>query len=328
MGGQMPRQLSQQEIDGVFRERKGAEPEPAAAKAVAYDFRKPDRISKSQVRALQLMHEDFARNLSMSLGVYLRSFVSVNVSSVEQLKYGEFIGGISPPTCVVSLSLRPYDGTALMEITTSLIFPILDLILGGKGKDGAVQKREITTIEKSLLDTLFRIILNDLQLAWKGVATINFKIEAIETDPQMLQMLSPEEAVVAIGIEIRVGDNSGMLSLAIPALNIKMIGQKFDQQWMSRKVLPTEAGQARMLDLLRPAEFICDARLMGPTLTLRDLLAAEVGDCLQFDCSVNQHLDLLFNGTSRFWGEVTGARNHRVFAVAQASVEASAPLSR
>ena len=324
----MPRQLSQQEIDGVFRQHKGGDPDPAAAKAVVYDFRKPDRISKSQVRAIQLIHEDFARNLSMSLGVYLRSFVTVNVCSVEQLKYVEFLGGISPPTCVVSLSLRPYDGTALMEVTTTLIFPILDLILGGKGKDGAVQKREITIIEKSLLDTLFRIILNDLQLAWKGVAVINFKIEALETDPQMLQMLAPEEAVVAIGIEIRVGENSGMLNLAIPALNIKMIGQKFDQQWMSRKIVPTETGQARMLDLLRPAQLICDARLLGPTLSVRDLLAAQVGDCLQFDCSINQHLDLLFNGTSRFWGEVTGARNHRVFAVAQATVEPSAPLRK
>jgi len=153
-------------------------------------------------------------------------------------------------------------------------------------------------------------------------------MEAIETDPQMLQMVAPDEAVVAIGIEVRVGDNSGMLNLAIPALNIKMIGQKFDQQWMSRKVIPTEAGQTRMLELLRPAELICDARLLGPTLKVRDLLAAEVGDCLQFDFSVNHRLDLLFNGTSKFWGEVTGKRNHRAFTIEQATVDLSAPLPK
>lgn len=272
------------------------------------------------------MHEDFARNLSMSLGVYLRSFVTVSVVSVEQLKYGEFLEGISPPTCVASLSLRPYAGNAVMEVTTALIFPILDLIMGGKGKDGTIQKREITIIEKSLLDTLFRIILTDLQLAWKGVAVINFRIESIESDPQMLQILAPDEAVVAIGVEIRVGENAGMLNFAIPALNIKMIGQKFDQQWMSRKVVPTEAGQARMLDLLRPAELVCDARLLGPKLTVRDLLAAEVGDCIQFDYSVHHPLELLFNGTSRFFGEVTGARNHRVFTVQRPVVNTSEPI--
>jgi len=226
------------------------------------------------------------------------------------------------------VSLRPYDGNAVMEVTTSLIFPVLDLILGGKGKDGAIPKREVTVIEKSLLDTFFRLILNDLQQAWKGVALINFKIEAIETDPQMLQMVAPDEAVVAIGIEVRVGDNSGMLNLAIPALNIKMIGQKFDQQWMSRKVVPTEAGQDKMLDLLRPAELICDARLLGPMLKVRDLLEADVGDCLQFNFSVNHQVDLLFNGTSKFWGEVTGKRNHRVFTIERQTPKVSAPLPK
>jgi len=308
-------QVSQQEIDGVFNQRKGKPMVPSLKKSVAFDFRRPDRISKSQVRAIQILHDAFARNLSMSLGVYLRLFVTVNVCSVEQLKYGEFLEALPLPTCVVSLSLRPYDGNALIEMTPSLIFPILDLILGGRGKDGGDRQREITTIEKSLLETVFRIILNDLQEAWKGIAVINFKIEAMENDPQMLQMLSPTEAVVAIGIELRVGENTGMLNIAIPAINIKMIGQKFDQQWMSRKIKPTEAGQTRMLNLIRPAEFTCDARLLGPKLTVRDLLAVEAGDCLQFDYSVENEIDLLLNGTSKFRGEVTSARNHRAFTV-------------
>jgi len=311
----MARQLSQQEIDGVFKQRKGRPSQLAQQKSVPFDFRRPDRISKSQVRAIQMLHDVFARNLSMSLGAYLRSFITVNVCSVEQLKYGEFLEGLPIPTCVVSLSLRPYDGNALIEMTPSLVFPILDLILGGKGKDGANYKREITVIEKTLLDTVFRIILNDLQDAWKAVTVINFKIEAIENDPQMLQILSPNEAVVAISIELRVGDNSGMLNLAIPAINIKMIGQKFDQQWMSRKIEPTEEGQSKMLDLLRPARFTCDARLLGPKLTVRDLLAVEAGDCLQFDYAVDYELDLLFNGSSKFRGEVTSAKNHRAFSV-------------
>lgn len=321
----MSQQLSQQEIDGAFKQLKRERSDIAALTAVPFDFRRSDRISKSQVRAIQLLHEDFARNLAMSLGVYLRSFVTINVCSVEQLKYGEFVEGLVLPTCVASSSLRPYEGNALIEVTPALIFPVLDLILGGKGKDGGDRKCEITTIEKSLLDTFFRIILNDLQAAWKGVALINFKIEAIENDPQMLQMLSPNDSVVAIGIDLRLGENSGMLNLAIPTINIKMIGQKFDQEWVSRKIVPTETGQARMLDLLRPAELTCDARLLGPTLSVRDFLAAEIGDCLLFDYAVDHPVDLLFNGTSKFQGQVTGGRNHRVFALERPTLAPSAP---
>jgi flagellar motor switch protein FliM len=310
----MARQLSQQEIDGVFKQHKGS-PTAQEQKSVPFDFRRPDRISKSQVRAIQMLHDVFARNLSMSLGAYLRSFLSVTVCSVEQLKYGEFLEGLPSPTCVVSLSLRPYDGNALIEMTPSLVFPILDLILGGKGKDGGGNKRETTMIEKTLLDTVFRIVLNDLQEAWKPVTTINFKIEGIENDPQMLQILSPNEAVVSVSLELRVGENYGMLNLAIPAINIKMIGHKFDQQWMSRKAEPTKEGQAKMLGLLRNSKFRCDAQLVGPKLTVRDLLEIETGDCLQFDCPTDHKIDLLFNETTKFRGTVTSQRNHRAFKI-------------
>ena len=280
-----------------------------------FDFRRPDRIAKSQLRAIHLLHETFARNLASSLSAYLRSYLTVNLISVEQLSYGEFLEGLPSPSCIVSLSLRPYDGNALIEISPSLVFPILEIILGGKGKVTDSRKREITEIEQHLLDTLFRIILNDLKEAWKSVAVINFKIETIATEPQMVQILSPTEAVVAIAIEIRIGDASGTLNVAIPAINIKMIGQKFEQQWMLRKTDPTEAEQMQMLDLLRQANVSLDARLVKPRLTVRDLLDLRAGDCLKFDYSIDKNIDCLVNGMSKFRGQVTEFNNKRGFTV-------------
>lgn len=311
----MNRQLSQQEIDAVFQKLKGQEQSAAARKEVPFDFRRPDRIAKSQLRAIHLLHEAFARNLASSLSAYLRSYLTVNLISVEQLSYGEFLEGLPSPSCIVSLSLRPYDGNALIEISPSLVFPILEIILGGKGKSTETRKREITEIEQHLLDTLFRIILNDLKEAWKSVALINFKIEMIATEPQMVQILSPTEAVVAIAIEIRIGDASGTLNVAIPAINIKMIGQKFEQQWMLRKTEPTEAEQMRMLTLLRKAKIRLDAQLTGARLTVSDLLDLKVGDCLKFDYLVDQRLELLVNNAGKFEGQVIEANNKRMFVV-------------
>ena len=315
----MNRQLSQQEIDAVFQKLKGQEKGSPAHKEVPFDFRRPDRIAKSQLRAIHLLHEAFARNLASSLSAYLRSYLTVNLISVEQLSYGEFLEGLPSPSCIVSLSLRPYDGNALIEISPTLVFPILEIILGGgKGKGSETRKREITEIEQSLLETLFRIILNDLREAWKTVAVINFKIEKIATEPQMVQILSPTEAVVAIAIEIRIGEASGTLNVAIPAINIKMIGQKFEQQWMLRKTDPTEAEQLRMLSVMRTADVMMDARLQGPRLTVHDLLDLEVGDCLKFDYLLEKPVDLLMNDTAKFRGHVIEAHNRRVFAVEKA----------
>jgi flagellar motor switch protein FliM len=310
------RQLSQHEIDAVFQKVNGRERNGQGHTGVPFDFRRPDRIAKSQLRAIYMLHEAFARNLASSLAAYLRSYLTVNLIGVEQLSYGEFLEGMQSPSCVVSLSLRPYDGNALFEITPSLVFPILEIILGGKGKGGGDnRKREITEIEQQLLDTLFRIILNDLREAWKSVAVIDFKIEAIATEPQMAQILAPTEAVVAIAIEIRIGDNSGTLSLAIPAINIKMIGQKFDQQWSLRKTEPTEIEQGRMMALLREAGVTLDATLMGPRLTVHDLLDLDVGDCLKFDYLIGKKIDCLMNGAAKFKGQVIDSNNKRSFIV-------------
>ncbi len=310
----MTRQLTQQEIDAVFQKVKGTTND-LSKKAVAFDFRRPDRIAKSQVRAIHLLHENFVRNLASSLSAYLRSYLTVNLISVEQLSYGEFLEGLPSPTCLVSLSLRPYDGNAIIEMNPSLIFPIIEIILGGKGRGAANIKREITEIEQHLLETLFRIVLNDLKEAWKGVTLIDFKIEAVATEPQILQILAPNEAVVAVGIEIRIGENSGTLNLAIPSINIKMIGQKFDQQWNLRKTDPTEAEQQRVLKLIRNAEAELSARLRGPKLLIRDLLEIEPGDLLRLDYRVDQLLDCDINGKAKFRGRVVNSNRKKAFLV-------------
>jgi flagellar motor switch protein FliM len=321
------RQLSQQEIDAVFHKVNATETS-AASKPVPFDFRRPDRIAKSQLRAIHLLHEVFVRNMAASLSAYLRNYLTANLVSVEQLSYGEFLEGIASPSCIVSLSLRPYDGNALIEISPSVVFPILEIILGGKGKATDNHRREITEIEQQLLDVLFRIILNDLKEAWKSVAIINFRIETVATEPQMVQILSPTEAVVSIAIEIRIGDNSGTLNLAIPAINIKMIGQKFEQQWMLRKSDPTEVEQNRLLALLRPSQVVVDARLLGPRLTVRDLLDLEVGDCLGFDYRIDRPVDCLVNGVQKYRGQIVDAGNKKTFLVQDLPVNKSESPSK
>ena len=260
------RVLSQEEIDNVFKKlREGSDDDPAK-KAQAYDFRRPDRIAKDQLRAIHVLHENFARTLASSLSAYLRAYVAVNLVSVEQLSFIEFTQGLPSPTCMIALGMKPYDGNAVLEINPSLVFPILEMLLGGSGKVATKITREITEIEQSILDSLLRIILQDLRTSWHAVTTMDFSVESHETEPQLLQILAPNEAVVAISVEVRIGDTAGMMNLGIPSIVIKMLRQKFDQQWSVRKTQATEEEQARMLRLIRPSILHLDARLQGPRL--------------------------------------------------------------
>lgn len=310
------RLLSQEEIDNVFRNVKGARSkDDPARRAQVYDFRRPDRIAKDQLRAIHLLHDNFARLLASSLSAYLRAYVMVNLISVEQLSFLEFSQCLPAPTCIVSLGMKPFDGYSILEMNPQMVFPILEMLLGGTGKTPLKENREITEIERSILTGVFRIILHDLREAWSPICQINFSIEAFETEPQLLQILAPNEAVVAIGIEIRIGEVSGMMNLGIPSIIVKMLRQKFDQQWSVRKSESTEEEQERLWRLLQPARLLFDARMIGPTLTVEQLLELKEGDILDLDYPVRQPLVLLVNGTRKYLGRVGTNGRRRIFQI-------------
>ncbi len=309
------RVLSQDEIDNVFRTlNDGAKEEDPAKSALPYDFRRPDRIAKDQLRSIHLLHENFARSLASSLSAYLRAYAVVNLVSVEQLSFQEFVKCLPSPTCIVSLGMRPYDGSAILELNPSLVFPVLEMLLGGGGKVSATKiNRELTEIEQSILEGLYRVVLNDLKESWRGITNIAFTTDSHETEPSLLQVLSPTEAVVAISMEIRIGENSGMMNIGLPSIVIKMLRQKFDQQWSVRKGESTEAEQARVLRLIKPAAVAVDVRLQGPTLSVEDLLQLEEGDVLTFDYPVGKPVNALFNGKLKLLGQVVDSGRKKAF---------------
>lgn len=325
----MSRELSQQEIDAVFQnmtDRKRDTP------AVKFDFRRPDRIPKSQVRAIHLLHDTFVRNLVSSLSAYLRSYLTVNLVSVEQLSYAEFLDGLPSPTCIVSLGLSPYDGNGVLELNPSLVFPILEMLLGGTGKGSASIQRDITEIEQKLLDGLFRIILHDLREAWKGVTAVDFTIESMETEPQLLHLLAPNEAVVSIGVEVRIGESVGMMNIAMPSIVIKMMRQKFDQQWSVRKTHANATEQVRVLRMLRESALTLEARLEGPTLSIADLLGLSEGHLLTFDYPVERPVELLVNGVHKYTAQMVSTGRKRACLVekvrpSQAQIQAQGKIS-
>ncbi len=310
------RVLSQDEINNVFKNlRDQSGDEDPAKRAVPYDFRRPDRIAKDQLRSIHLLYETFARSLGSSLSAYLRSFVVVNLVSVEQLSFAAFARCLPSPTCIVTLGLRPYEGNAILEMGHSLVFPIFEMLLGGTGKNSTKIDREITEIEQSILDSVFRIVLQDLKSAWQAVTFIDFLVESHESEPQTLQILAPNEAIVAVSMEIHIGEFSGLMNIGIPSIIIKMLRSKFDQQWTVRKTQTTEAEHARVLKLVKSAQIGADVRLNGPQMLLEDLMSIETGDVLTFDHSLAKEIDLILNGTRKFTGHIVNAGRKRAFQV-------------
>jgi len=295
----MNRSLNQTEIDSYFQlasDGKSSSPDSC----VPFDFRRLDRIPKSHVSAIHRLHETFARALSSSLSAYLRSVVSGSLVSVEQLPYCDFAEALPSPTCLIYLGMQPYEGHTLIEVSPSLAQPILDLILGGDGKIKVDSTRELTEVEQTLIEGLFHVVILDLTETWKPVAPINFTMGSIETSPQMSGRFPPTEAVVAVAIELRIGENVGMLNLAIPSITLKMMGQLFDQQWTAHKSENPATVAPIKQKLARDLRVQVDCELAGMTIRLRDLVNLAPGDVFRGVTAFDRPMDILINGTPKF----------------------------
>lgn len=310
----LKRQLSQQEIDSFFDAATGAHPSADAA-AVPFDFRRLDRIPKSQISAIHFLQETFVSNLSSSLTVYLRTFVSGSLISVEQLPYSDFAGTLPTPTCLVYLNMDPYQGHALMEFNSVLIASILDLVLGGNGKSKIEKDREFTEVEKTLLDGFFHIVTQDLRETWKPVDKISFTMSDIETSPQLSGRFVPTEAVVAIAIELHIGETVGMVNLAIPSLTLKTMGQRFDQQWTSHRTENPAIELAIRQKLARHLKMTLECEFSRAMIGLGDLLSLSPGDVFMLGPDFDGTVDVLVNGIPKFIGALGVSRRNKQIAI-------------
>lgn len=322
----MKRELSQEEIDALFQDASGQGVNAGLA-TIPYDFRKADRISKSQLRAMHTLHEIFVRNLVSSLSVYLRSYLSGSLASVEELAYGEFLEGLPSPTCAISLTMEPVDGNSMIQMDSALVLPILDILAGGKGKPTNKGDRELTRIEQKLLDAVFRIVAQNLSDSWKIVVPIEFKIRSMETEPQLLRLLAPGETVVAMGFEMRIGDGVGMLNLVVPTVTVKSMSEKFEQNWTGQGPRSGQLEQSRMLQLARRALLDLNAELSGATMRVEDMMNLKQGDVIRFNHPVEKSIYLAVNGKAKFKGQVRQMGSNQVFEIEEPMQETPSPVA-
>lgn len=305
--------LSQEDIDALFRAQA---PTTSGHKtqARAYDFRSSDRIPKEQIRALRAVHDTFARSLGSSLSAYLRTYVTVNLISVEQLSFSDFVATLSSPTCIATIGMNPFEGVGILELNPSLAFPLIECLLGGGKVKPLVVTREMTTIEERILDGLLALILQNLSLSWQSVANVDFSVESHESEPALLQVMGPNEAIVVIATEVQIGETSGMMNIGIPSSVVKLLRQKFDQQWSARKANITDESE-RILALIHGSELALDARLEGSSVYFHDLMDLKVGDILQLDAHVENPIVLRVNGLQKYSGSVAASDRSTVFVV-------------
>ncbi len=200
----------------------------------AYDFKRPERVSKDQMRALQTLHEAFARNFGAALSGFLRTIVEVRVATCEQMTYGEFIAGLPNPTSFNLITADELEGQMCLEISPLIIYPIIDRLLGGTSEDLFIPQRPMTQIETRLVSNITNRGLAALSEAWESVRKLEFDVAATESNPQLVQIVPPNEVVVVLGFELKTSSRAGTMNLCIPYNVIEPVVEELSSQsWFS-----------------------------------------------------------------------------------------------
>ena len=174
-------------------------------KVSPYDFKRPERVGKEQMRSLQTMHEAFGRNFGAALSALLRTIVELKLTSVDQLTYSEFVFSLENPTCFNLINAAPLEGQLILDINLSLLFPIIDRLLGGGSDAAPPARRPLTEIELRLVSRITDLFCKEMKHAWENVLDLDLSIDRVESNPQLVQIVPPNEVVVLISFELTLG---------------------------------------------------------------------------------------------------------------------------
>ncbi len=279
-----------------------------------YDFRRPDKFSKDQLRTLQMLHETFARLAGTSLSAFLRTPVTIDLISLEQVPYEEYLRSINQSVFTI-MSLPPLTGQAVLEMEFGLVFTMIDRMLGGPGK--SISRNNLTDIERPLVRQTIERMFQSLKSAWEGVVIVSPGIEGTETSSQFVQIAPPNDIVVTILFEVKIGGQRSAMSLCVPYLVLKPITTKLSaQKWFAgsnRKQTPIARKQITYN--IRQASVNCSIRLGRAKLSVSQFRALKPGDMIRLDQRTDQDLLLLVGNVPKYTGKPALQGKKLVFSV-------------
>ncbi len=247
-----------------------------------YDFRRPDKLGKDHIRTLHLLHETFARLAGTTLSAHLRSSVAVELISVEQIPYDEYLRGISSSIMLV-VNPSPLRGQGIFEIELDVLFPMLDKLLGGPGR--SLERNVLTEIEKPLVEQMFQKIFDCFQTSWENIQKFNLEIDSIENSVQFVQIAPPGDMVVSMLFEVRTGNIRGAMSICIPYQVLKPIAQKLSaQKWFTnvdKRVNPDT--QEILKDQILDSIVDCSIALGKRKISIGEFLDLKNGDVIRLN---------------------------------------------
>ena len=314
--------LSQSEVESLLAaldpgsaapQEEGETPESTSQVSV-YDFKRPERVSKEQMRTFQGVHEGFSREFGAALSAMVRTIVECKLISVDQLTYSEFVFSLENPTCFTLLKAEPLDGHIIMDLNPSIIFPIIDRLLGGgRTLAQSVPRRPLTEIELNLVSRITDRAIAALKNAWGSVCDLNLAVTQVESNPQLVQIVPPNEVIVLVSFEISMGEMRGIMNLCIPFNTIEPLAGKLSANtWSTYTQKQPDRRQTLNLQTgVSNARVEMVVNLAATRLSAGELMGLAVGDVIVTENDSHGPLEVCIEGRPKFTGLAGLAKGHK-----------------
>jgi flagellar motor switch protein FliM len=319
----MPEVLSQSEIDnllaGIGKEATGAAqtsqiPVRQERDVQGFDFRRPNRVSKNQLRIFQSVHETFAELFGFYLASKLQAQVSISVSSVDQLFYSEYQLSIGSPTCLYVFNMEGSEGKGVLELSPTLVYAIVERLLGGGSSEPVKKIRAVTEIEKSLVKGTVDKALQDLQSAWRSISNLKFKLDRFESEGDFLQIAPTSEIVLVVSFNVQIANASYLMNLCFPTFSLGDIMQRLNVQHVAPIASGVGARKGKEEAIVRnisTTELPVNVLLGRATISLRELLELQTGDVIILDTKKDSLLPVKIASRTKFFAKVGVHDGHK-----------------
>ncbi|AQP54587.1 flagellar motor switch protein FliM [Vagococcus penaei] len=322
----MKQVLSQQEIDSLLNAIDSGEldndellvDEKDASEAKLYDFKRPTKLSKEYVNTLYMIFEDFSKYAGNSLTTQLRTNVGLKLAAIEQISYDEFIHSIPKFTLLGIFQSKPMNGIQMMEINPQFSMLMIEILCGGTeaqiGKNEEIAKKSFTDIEMSILEEVMGVFVSAFETAWQDITELNSKLESLDTNPQLLQNMSPNEPVILITLRMSIFKRSTYVNLCVPYVFFEGIIDKLSfRNWFDTDEGFNQEDNHHLKKNLETADLELEAILGQTTMTLYDFSKLEVGDVVTLDQKISDPLKLYIE--NQFFGKVKPGKSKDKLAI-------------
>lgn len=271
-----------------------------------YNFRTANKFSKDQMRTLNFIHDNYAGRLSTLLSANLRTTCEVEVISVEEQTFSEFSNSMPSPVIVSLIGMRPLKGPVLLEIMPSIAYEIVNRLLGGTQRDQSMDKT-FTEIELSILELILKKMIEPMREAWQKIIKLETTLDRIETSPQYVQIVSSNEPIAIITMNITIGETSDIVNLCIPHMVVQpILKQLVIKSWYSEQKSNTVSSghKENLSNKLSNIKLNLHAVLDDTYATVQEIMSTQVGDVIKIDHNINKQVTLKVEHIPKFSGFV------------------------